>query len=73
MVWACLTPDGIAALEVLNDRQRLNAVEYQRILSDNLASAMDEKYPDKDFVFQQDNAPAHTAKSVSFHFPYNIR
>ena len=47
MVWACLTPRGIAALEVLKDRLRLKAAEYQRILTDHLPAATEKEFPER--------------------------
>lgn len=71
MVWACLTPKGISAVEVL--KGRLNANAYVTILSTRLVSVVEDAFMDKDFIFQQDNAPAHTAKTVNDDSFYNIR
>lgn len=63
MVWGCLTVDGLSAVEIL--RGRLNAAGYQSILTTHLQKLVECKFRDNNFIFQQDNAPAHTAKSVS--------
>lgn len=66
MIWGCLRHDGLAAVYVLDMKRdgRLNALQYQEILREHLCPLMENQYDGKDFVFQQDNAPAHTAKVV---------
>lgn len=71
MIWACLTPQGLGAIHVLEGR--LNARGYETILHDRLVPVIQTHFPDKNFVFQQDNAPAHKAKSVSSDQFYNLR
>ena len=48
-------------------KSRVNAAVYQEILEHLLPSA-DELYGDADFIFQQDLAPVHTAKSTKTWF-----
>lgn len=62
MIWGCLAHDGLAAVHVLDGR--LNASGYLEILRKHLNPLMERQYEGKDLVFQQDNAPAHSAKVV---------
>ncbi|XP_070800818.1 vomeronasal type-2 receptor 26-like [Pituophis catenifer annectens] len=43
---------------------RVNAAIYQEIWEHFLLPSTDELYEDADFIFQQDLAPAHTAKNI---------
>ncbi len=59
MIWAAMSSAGVGPLCFL--KSTVNAAIYQEILE--LPSA-DKLYGDADFIFQQDLAPAHTAKST---------
>ncbi|KAJ7329803.1 hypothetical protein JRQ81_015977 [Phrynocephalus forsythii] len=45
-------------------KSRVNAAVYQEILEHFMLPSTDKLYGDGDFIFQQDMAPAHTAKST---------
>ncbi len=45
-------------------KSTVNAAIYQDILEHFMLSSADKLYGDADFIFQQDLAPAHTAKST---------
>ncbi len=42
----------------------ITALVYQEILEHLMLSSADQLFKDADFIFQQDLAPAHTAKST---------
>ncbi len=49
-------------------KSTVNAVIYQEILEHFMLSSADKLYGDADFIFQQDLAPAHTAKGTKSWF-----
>ncbi|KAJ8399602.1 hypothetical protein AAFF_G00410130 [Aldrovandia affinis] len=46
-------------------KSKVNAAVYQEILEHFMLPSADKLYGDADFIFQQDLAPAHTAKSTN--------
>lgn len=61
MVWGCISGHGRGGLWFLPPGKIINAATYNKILKDKLILFMNMH---KTKYFQQDNAPAHTAKSV---------
>ncbi len=59
MIWAAMSSVGVGPLCFL--KSTVNAVIYQAILADKLCR-------NADFIFQQDLAPAHTAKGTKSWF-----
>ncbi len=49
-------------------KSTVNAAIYQEILEHFMLPSADKLYGDADFIFQQDLAPAHTAKSTKSWF-----
>ena len=49
-------------------RSKVNAAIYQEVLEHFMLPAADQLYGDADFIFQQDLAPAHSAKAISTWF-----
>ena len=49
-------------------RSKVNAAVYQEVLEHFMLPAADQLYGDADFTFQQDLAPAHSAKTTSTWF-----
>ncbi|KAL0199152.1 hypothetical protein M9458_007692, partial [Cirrhinus mrigala] len=49
-------------------RSKVNAAVYQDVLEHFMLPAADQLYGDADFIFQQDLAPAHSAKATSTWF-----
>ncbi|KAL0203248.1 hypothetical protein M9458_001266, partial [Cirrhinus mrigala] len=47
---------------------KVNAAVYQDVLEHFMLPAADQLYGDADFIFQQDLAPAHSAKATSTWF-----
>ncbi len=62
MIWAA----GVGPLCFL--KSTVNAAIYQEILEHFLLPSADKLYGDADFIFQQDLAPAHTAKCTKSWF-----
>ncbi|KAH9369373.1 hypothetical protein HPB48_017725 [Haemaphysalis longicornis] len=62
-VWAVMSRDGLGALHGIGGS--LPAEKYSEILEYVMIPyALDGPFPDGDYLFQQDLAPVHTAKSV---------
>ncbi len=66
MIWAAMSSAGVGPLCFL--KSTVNAAIYQEILEHFMLPAADKLYGDADFVFQQDLAPAHTAKGTKSWF-----
>ncbi len=62
MIWAAMPSAGVGPLCFL--KSTVNAAIYQEILEHFMLPSADKLYGDADFIFQQDLAPAHTAKST---------
>ena len=57
MIWGMLLPKG--KLCVFKVSGRLNSVHYINLLRENVKPILDNEFPEKNFIFQQDNAPVH--------------
>ncbi len=66
MIWAAMSSAGVGPLCFL--KSTVNAAIYQEILEHFLLPSADKLYGDADFIFQQDLAPAHTAKGTKSWF-----
>ncbi len=66
MIWAAMPSAGVGPLCFL--KSTVNAAIYQEILEHFLLPSADKLYGDADFIFQQDLAPAHTAKGTKSWF-----
>ncbi len=66
MVWAAVSSAGVGPLCFL--KSTVKAVIYQNILEHFMLPSADKLYGDADFIFQQDLAPAHTAKGTKSWF-----
>ncbi len=66
MVWVSMSSAGVGPLCFL--RSKVNTAVYQEVLEHFMLPAADKLYGDADFIFQQDLAPAHTAKATSTWF-----
>ncbi len=62
MIWAAMSSAGVGPLCFL--KSTVNAAIYQEILVHFMLPSADKLYGDADFIFQQDLAPAHTAKGT---------
>ncbi len=66
MIWAAMSSAGVGSLRFL--KSTVNAAIYQEILEHFVLPSADKLYGDSDFIFQQDLAPAHTAKGTKSWF-----
>ncbi len=66
MVWGAMSSAGVGPLCFL--RSKVNTAVYQEVLEHFMLPAADQLYGDADFIFQQDLAPAHSAKASSTWF-----
>lgn len=60
MVWGIISFHGAGRLHLVEGS--MNQVQYLRVLQTRVVRQMAEWFPEGDGVFQQDKAPAHTAK-----------
>ncbi len=66
MVWGAMSSAGVGPLCFL--RSKVNTAVYQEVLEHFMLPAADQLYGDADLIFQQDLAPAHSAKATSTWF-----
>ncbi len=66
MVWGAMSSAGVGPLCFL--RSKVNTAVYQEVLEHFMLPAADQLYGDADFIFQQDLAPALSAKATSTWF-----
>ncbi len=66
MVWGAMSSAGVGPLCFL--RSKANTAVYQQVLEHFMLPSADQLYGDADFIFQQDLAPAHSAKATSTWF-----
>ncbi len=62
MIWVAMSSAGVSPLCFL--KSNVTAPVYQDILEHFMLPSADQLFKDADFIFQQDLAPAHTAKST---------
>ncbi len=62
MIWGAMSSSGVGPLCFL--KTNVTAPVYQEILEHFMLPSADQLFKDADFIFQQDLAPAHTAKST---------
>ncbi len=62
MIWGAMSSAGVGPLCFL--KTNVTAPVYQEILAHFMLPSADQLFKDADFIFQQDLAPAHTAKST---------
>ncbi len=62
MIWGAMSSAGVGPLCFL--KTNVTAHVYQEILEHFMLPSADQLFKDADFIFQQDLAPAHTAKST---------
>ncbi len=66
MIWAAMSSAGVGPLCFL--KSTVNTAIYQEILEHFMLPSANKLYGDADFIFQQDLAPAHTAKGTKSWF-----
>ena len=62
MVWGCISSKGVGHLKKVSGR--LNAVGYIDVLENTMIPSTHGLLMGNNWIFQQDNAPCHTARSV---------
>uniref|UniRef100_A0AAY5K5B2 Transposase Tc1-like domain-containing protein n=1 Tax=Esox lucius TaxID=8010 RepID=A0AAY5K5B2_ESOLU len=68
MVWGPKSSAGAGAGPQCFLRSKVNAAVYQEVLEHFMLPAAEQLYGDADLIFQQDLAPAHSAKATSTWF-----
>ncbi len=63
MIWGAISSAGVGPLCFL--KTNITAPVYQTILEHFMLPSADQLFKDANFIFQQDLAPAHTAKSTN--------
>ncbi len=66
MIWAAMLSAGVGPLCFL--KSTVNTPIYQDILEHFTIASADKLYGEADFIFQQDLAPAHSAKGAKSWF-----
>ncbi|KAI4902596.1 hypothetical protein NFI96_009893 [Prochilodus magdalenae] len=66
--FCCPAPEAPEGESIGCSRSKVNAAVYQEVLEHFMLPAADQLYGDADFIFQQDLAPAHSAKATSTWF-----
>ncbi len=66
MIWAAMSSAGVGPLCYL--KYTVNTAIYQESLEHFMLPSADKLYGDADFIFQQNLAPAHTAKGTKSWF-----
>jgi hypothetical protein len=62
MIWGCITFNNVGTLTTVNGN--INTAKYIKILEDNIWPVIVRHYPEENYIFQDDNAPVHGARSV---------
>ncbi len=68
MIWAAMSSAIVGPLWSTFLKSTVNAAIYQESLEHFMLPSADKLYGDADFIFQQDLAPAHTAKGTKSWF-----
>lgn len=63
MVWGCMSWKGVGNIEFIEDI--MNADHYISILGRNIKSSVRKLHMGRQFIFQHDNDPKHTAKKTT--------
>jgi hypothetical protein len=62
MIWGCMSAKGLGNFEFIDGI--VNAEKYQKILTNSLLPSINKLHAGENFIFQQDGASCHTAKST---------
>jgi len=74
MVWGCFSYKGVGRLFIVPKGTTVNPQVYKTILEKRMLPSARDLYPDNEYIFQDDGAPCHRAKSVkSWLLENNIR
>lgn len=61
-VWGCVSATGVGRIQFV--KVTINAAKYIPTLETRILLSEKEMFPERDFVFQDDNAPCYRAKDV---------
>jgi hypothetical protein len=64
MMWAAIS--WYSASPVVNLNGQITASDYMHILGNDVHPVVQQLFPNSDVVFQDDNLPIHTARSVQY-------
>ena len=62
MIWGCISRFGSGTVTAVNGN--INAMKYQNILEDHQWPVVAQHFPRGCYIFQDDNAPGHRARST---------
>lgn len=68
-IWAWISYQGLGVCWTMEER--FNAVNYRNILENIMLPSVLEHFPNRDFIFQQDNCPVHNAGIIREWFQQN--
>ena len=71
MVWGCMSASGVGNLTFIEST--MNQYDYINILKNNLHQSSEKLGLPRDFYFQQDNDPKHTAFDARLWLLYNVK
>ncbi|KAF7691490.1 Transposable element Tcb1 transposase [Cucumispora dikerogammari] len=69
MVWECISYEGVGRIILVDET--VGSIRYARLLTKNLFEFASMMGLGSNFIFQQDNAPAHTARHTASWFREN--
>lgn len=70
MVWGCMSAKGVGVLHIIDGT--VNAAAYGSILTSHLLPSIEKlQTTEGEFIFQQDNAPCHRARTITSWFANN--
>ena len=69
MVWGAISVHGTSRLHIVEGT--MNQIKYIELLEERLLPQLNDWFPDKDYIFQQDGAPCHTGKMTKKWFHSN--
>ncbi|KAF7670490.1 Transposable element Tcb1 transposase, partial [Cucumispora dikerogammari] len=69
MVWGCISYEGVSRIVLVDET--MDSIRYARLLTENLFEFASMMGLGSNFIFQQDNAPAHTARHTAYWFREN--
>lgn len=62
MIWGCMAASGLGCFEFIDGT--VNAAKYQQILQNSLLPSIEKLNVGENYIFQQDGAACHTAKTT---------
>lgn len=69
MIWGCITYEGMGTITIVNGN--IKAAKYIDIIKNNVWRFIARHFPNNDYIYQDDNAPAHRARIVKEYIDQN--